>query len=97
MRELLLTKRDVEFLVGKDGEFDILVASVIHRCKRQYRDDNSAMVLVLPYMKADFRDNEESYRECFDRLRYSQGLIISRHSNKEIATWFAVQIWRSLQ
>ena len=34
VRELLLTKQYVEFLVGKDGDFDILAASVIRRCKR---------------------------------------------------------------
>lgn len=73
VRGLLLTKQYVEFLVGKDGDFDILVASVIRRCKRQYRDDNSAMVLVLPYMRADFRDNEESYREYFDEIEIFSG------------------------
>lgn len=73
VRELLLTKQYVEFLVGKDGDFDILVASVIRRCKRQYRDDNNAMVLVLPYMRADFRDNEESYREYFDEIEVFSG------------------------
>lgn len=73
VRELLLTKQYVEFLVGKDGEFDILVASVIRRCKRQYRDDNSALVLVLPYMRANFRDNEESYREYFDEIEIFSG------------------------
>lgn len=73
VRDLLLTKQYVEFLVGKDGEFDILVASVIRRCKRRYRDDNSAMVLVLPYMKADIRDNEESYREYFDEIEIFSG------------------------
>jgi len=73
VRELLLTKQYVEFLVGKDGEFDILVASIIRRCKRQYRDDNSALVLVLPYMRADFRDNEESYREYFDEIEIFSG------------------------
>ena len=73
VRDLLLTKQYVEFLVGKDGEFDILVASVIRRCKRQYRDDNSALVLVLPYMRANFRDNEESYREYFDEIEIFSG------------------------
>ena len=73
VRDLLLTKHYVEFLVCKDGDFDILVASVIRRCKRQYRDDNSAMVLVLPYMRADFRDNEESYREYFDEIEIFLG------------------------
>ena len=49
IRELLLTKEYVEFLVGRDGEFDQLVSSTIRRCKRNTRDDNSALVLVLPY------------------------------------------------
>ena len=73
VRGLLLTKQYVEFLVGKDGDFDILVASVIRRCKRDYRNDNSSLVLVLPYMRADFRDNEESYREYFDEIEIFSG------------------------
>lgn len=73
IKEILLTKQYVEFLVGRDGDFDLLVASVIRRCKRQCRDDNSALVLVLPYMRADFRDNEESYREYFDEVEVFSG------------------------
>lgn len=73
VRGLLETKPYVEFLVGKDGDFDILVASVIHRYKRTYRADNSSLVLVLPYMRADLRDNEESYREYFDEIEVFSG------------------------
>lgn len=51
IRELLTTKEYVEFLVGRDGEFDQLVSSTVRRCKRAIRDDNSALVLVLPYTK----------------------------------------------
>ena len=43
----------IEFLVGRDGEFDQLVSSTIRRCKRTIRDDNSSLVLVLPYMTAE--------------------------------------------
>lgn len=73
IRELLQTKQYVEFLVGKEGDFDILVASVIRRCKRLYRNDNSSLVWVLPYMTADFRDNEDSYREYYDEIEVSSG------------------------
>lgn len=41
IRKLLREKEYVEFLVGRDGEFDQLVSSVIRRCKRNVRDDNS--------------------------------------------------------
>ena len=46
VRELLHSKEYVEFLVGRDGEFDQLVSSTIRRCKRTIRDDNSSLVLV---------------------------------------------------
>ena len=68
VRELLFTKEYVEFLVGRNGEFDRLAASAVHRCKRTVRDDNSALVLVLPYMTAEFRSNEASFLEYFDEI-----------------------------
>ena len=68
IRRLLKEKEYVEFLVGRDGEFDRLVSSAIRRCKRSVRDDNSAHVWVLPYPTADFRDNEETYREYYDEI-----------------------------
>ena len=46
VREPLHSKEYVEFLVGRDGEFDQLVSSTIRRCKRTIRDDNSSLVLV---------------------------------------------------
>lgn len=73
IKELLFTKQYVEFLVGRDGDFDLLVASVIRRCKRECRSDNSSLVWVLPYMTADFRDNEESYREYYDEIEVFSG------------------------
>ena len=68
IRELLLTKEYVEFLVGRDGEFDQLVSSTIRRCKRNTRDDNSALVLVLPYATAEYRNNEQSFHEYYDEI-----------------------------
>ena len=55
IRKLLKEKEYVEFLVGRDGEFDQIVSSTIRRCKREYRNDNSAFVWVLPYLTADLR------------------------------------------
>ena len=68
IRKFLTEKDYVEFLVGRDGEFDQLVSSAIHRCKRNIRDDNSAHVWVLPYPTADYRDNEDAYREYYDEI-----------------------------
>ena len=73
IKELLLTHQYVEFLVGRGGDFDLLVASVVRRCKRECRGDNSSLVWVLPYMTADFRDNEEAYQEYYDEIEVFSG------------------------
>lgn len=65
---LLRGKSYVEFLVGRDGDFDLLVASVIRRCKRTVRNDNSSLVWVLPYPKSELIENEESYRNYYDEI-----------------------------
>ena len=64
--ELIQTKQYVEFLVGREGEFDILAASVVRRVKKQIDYGNCSLIWVLPYMKAEFRDNEKEFLEYFD-------------------------------
>ena len=66
--DLLYTHEYVEFLVGRDGDFDQLVASMILRCKRSYRDDNSSLVLVLPYLRYEYRNNEESFHRYYGEI-----------------------------
>ena len=68
IRELLTKKEYVEFLVGRDGEFDQLVSSSVRRCKRAIRDDNSALVWVMPYETAEYRDNEDAFHNYYDEV-----------------------------
>ena len=68
IQELLISKEFVEFLVGRDGEFDQLVASVVRRTKRTIRNDNSALTLILPYSTAEYRNNEQSFLEYYDEI-----------------------------
>ena len=60
---LLESKEYVEFLVGRNGEFDQLVSSTVRRVKRNFRDDNSALMLVLPYLTAEYENNHQSFHE----------------------------------
>lgn len=70
----LITEHEyVEFLVGRDGDFDQLVSSVIRHCKRNVRNDNCAHVWVLPYPTAEFRDNEESFKKYYDEIEICYG------------------------
>lgn len=66
--QLLQQNEFVEFLVGREGEFDQLVSSTIRRCKRNIRDDNSALIWVMPYPIAEFRDNESSFLDYYDEI-----------------------------
>lgn len=57
VRNLLREKEYVEFLVGRKGELDQLLASTVLRLKRLVGSNNSALALILPYMTAEFANN----------------------------------------
>ena len=81
IRTLLWEHEYVEFLVGRDGEFDQIVSSTIRRCKREYRSDNSSHIWVLPYLTAEFRDNEESFRDYYDEIEVCEAAARSHYKN----------------
>lgn len=61
----------VEFLVGRNGEFDQLTASTVRSVRNRLGCRNCSLVLVLPYMTAEFRDNEASFLEYYDEVEVS--------------------------
>ena len=71
IRALIDEKEYVEFLVGRNGDFDQLVSSMVRRIKKNYRDDNSAIVLILPYATADYFKNQEAYEKYYDNVEIS--------------------------
>ena len=68
VRNLLQQKEYVEFLVGRDGDFDQIVSSTVKRLQRCIRDDNSALVWVLPYPTAELRNNEKNFSAYYDTI-----------------------------
>ena len=78
---MLREKEYIEFLAGRDGEFDQLVSSVIRRCKREYQSDNNAHVLVLPYSTAEFRNNEDSFWEYYDEIEICETAAVGHFKN----------------
>ena len=66
--ELIKTKKYIEFLVGREGEFDILAASVVRRVKKQMDYGNSSLIWVLPYTRAEYRDNEKEDLDYYDDI-----------------------------
>lgn len=68
IKELLRTKEFVEFLVGRNGEFDIFVSSIIRTIKREYDDNNSALILVLPYSTSEYINNQDGFENYYDEI-----------------------------
>ena len=68
---LIDEKEYVEFLVGRNGDFDQLVSSTIIRVRKNYYDGNSALILMLPYATADYINNREGYEKYYDNIEIS--------------------------
>lgn len=66
LRDLLRAHAQVDFLIGRNGEFDLLAASVIRRVRRDFDARSAALILVLPYLTAEFRDNEAEFLRYYD-------------------------------
>ena len=61
LKELLRSKPYVSFLVGRQGEFDEYVASLIKRVQKEIGKENNDLTLVLPYTVADLEYYEGYY------------------------------------
>lgn len=70
LHDIITQKEYVEFLIGRDGEFDLLASAAIKRTVREYGYGNTHFTLVLPYMKAEYRDNEKNTSTTMMRSRY---------------------------
>ncbi len=91
IRDLLRSHEYVEFLVGRDGEFDRLVSSTVKRCKRAYGSHNSALVLVLPYLRSEYRDNERSFHDYYDEVE-----VCGESANAHFKSAFQIRNWHMI-
>ena len=71
IRKLINEKEYVDFVVGRNGEFDQCVSSTVLRVRKNVRDDNSALVLVLPYVTAEYLNNEEYFHDYYTDIEIS--------------------------
>jgi len=59
----------VQFLVGRDGDFDIIAASAVRRVKKTLFIDNVDLNLVLPYMRAEISNNIEYMLDYYNDIQ----------------------------
>ncbi len=61
LRELIESRRELEFLVGLEGDFDLMAASAVRRLRRELAREDVGLTLVLPYVKAGLELMERSF------------------------------------
>ena len=65
IREKLHSKEYVELYVGRNGDFDISVASATKRVQKALGHHNSSLILLQPYPMKDDPDFEKFYDEIW--------------------------------
>ena len=63
-----MQKEYIEFLIGWDGSFDLLASAAIKRAINKYAYGNTHFTLVLQYLKAKYRDNENEFIDYYDEV-----------------------------
>lgn len=71
LKKLIKEHEYVDFLVGRNGEFDQCVSSSVLRIRKNYRNDNSSLILVLPYATAEFINNVKYFEEYYSEIEIS--------------------------
>ncbi|MBR7071964.1 MAG: hypothetical protein IKI29_07400 [Clostridia bacterium] len=68
IRKLIQEKEYVDFLVGRNGEFDQIVASCILKAKRDLFNGNFSLNLILPYATSEYLNDEKSFKDYYDDI-----------------------------
>ena len=71
IRKLINEKEYVDFIVGRNGEFDQCVSSTVLRVRKNVRDDNSSLVLILPYLTAEYINNQNYFEAYYSDIEIS--------------------------
>lgn len=64
LKDLIRTKPFVEIYIGRNGEFDIYVATIVKRVQAAMGKDNNEFICVLPYPEKDI----EYYDDYYDNV-----------------------------
>lgn len=65
--KLIEEKEYVDFLVGRNGDFDQIAASAVRRAK-EYFPAKSSLIWVMPYKMAEYRENMKAYDQYYDEV-----------------------------
>ncbi len=77
VRKLIDENEYVEFLVGRNGDFDRCVSSSVLRVRKKYRDDNNALVVVFPYPTAEYLNNKNYFHDYYSDVEISHAASVA--------------------
>ena len=66
----------VDFLIGRNGEFDIYISSLLRNIKKEYKN-NFSIILVLPYLTAEYKNNKNSFEKYYDEIQIYEKSLVS--------------------
>ena len=72
----------VECIVGRDGDFDQIVTSAIRRYKKSNDIGDCSLTWIMPYMKAEYKHNQESFERYYDSVELCEA---SAHAHPKAA------------
>lgn len=75
IEKLLIEKQYVCFYVGRNGDFDQLASSAVIRTRNRIRNDNSALILALPYITGEFKKNTDEYLAYYNEVELFDELV----------------------
>ena len=63
IQKLINEKEFVEFLIGRDGDYDQIAASCVRRVRRELQAENCALIRVMAYDRAEYRrDSDQKFK-----------------------------------
>ena len=82
IRKIVSEHSYVEFLIGRDGDFDQIVTSAIRRYKKSNDTANCSLTWIMPYMKAEYKHSQESFESYYDSIELCE---VSAHDYPKAA------------
>lgn len=68
IRNLKQTKDTIEFLVGREGEYDQIASSTVRRVRKLYSEGQCWLTWVLPYTKAELKNDMAAFQAYYDSI-----------------------------
>ncbi len=66
--ELLGRNNYVEFLIGRNGTFDLIASAAINAARKNYGEQSSSLVLILPYLTAEYKNNYDAFNDFYSEI-----------------------------